>query len=294
MDPHGQPRHAASEDETQHCVLALRDLAESSRRTSVDPVCRKEHLLLRTAVKRMEDGQDIAFDVPVGVVDYLHRPVRRERHVYRLEEALREVMERLPLAAVFDRAPRGDWPVVVQLPEQGAHAARLFRAPGVDGHLDRHRLLELREQELRGDVLRLAEIALEVLADAAVASVVLLVPLEVGSAREDLLLRGERLGDLQRRKRLVAELGAEARVVVVVFRERRVLVPHVPVVHVALRVLLPAVAEVAGATARRGRPVGARGVVFPHELALHLRALDPFAAVEVGVGARLLKPLDRA
>ena len=230
----------------------------------------------------------------VGVVDYLHRPVGRERDVDRFEEALREVMERLPLAAVLDRAPRGDGPVVVQLPEQSAHATRLFAAPGVNGHLDRHRLLELREQELRWNVLRLAEIALEVLADAEVAPVVLLVPLKVGSTCENLLLRGERLGDLQRRKRLVSELGAEARMVVVVFRERRVLVPHVPVVHVALRVLLPAVAKVAGAAARRRRPVGARGVVFPHELALHLRALDPFAAVEVGVGARLLEPLDRA
>ena len=73
-----------------------------------------------------------------------------------------------------------------------------------------------------------------------------------------------------------------------------VLVPDVPVVHVALRVLLPSVAEVAGSAARRGRPVGALRVVLRDEVSLQLRALDPLAAVEVGIGLGLLEPLDRA
>ena len=121
-----------------------------------------------------------------------------------------------------------------------------------------------------------------------------MVPLEIGAAREDLLLGGKSLGNLHRWERLESELRAEARVVFVVLGKRLVLVPHVPVMHVALRILLPAIAEVARAAARRGRPVGARGVVLLYELALHLRALDPLAAVEVGILARHFVPIDCA
>ncbi len=82
--------------------------------------------------------------------------------------------------------------------------------------------------------------------------------------------------------------------VFVVLRERLVLVPDVPVVHVALRVLLPSVAEVPRTTARGGRPVGTLRVVLRDKVALELRALDPFAAVEVGIFPRLFEPFDRA
>ena len=119
-------------------------------------------------------------------------------------------------------------------------------------------------------------------------------PLEVRPAREDLLLRGEHLGDFHRRERLEAELRAEAGMVFLVFREWRVLVPDVPVVHVALGVVLPGVAEVAGAAARRAGPVCARRVVLRHHLALHLRARHPLPAVEVLVVASFVEPVYRA
>ena len=104
----------------------------------------------------------------------------------------------------------------------------------------------------------------------------------------------KRRRDLGGRERLVAELRAEARTVLVIPGERRVLVPHVPIVHVAFGVVLPCVAEVARPAAWRRRPVGARGVVSRDKLSLSLRARYPGGLVKVRVFARLLEPPYRA
>ena len=203
------------------------------------------------------------------------------------------MVERLPLPAVLYRAPRRDRPVVVQLPVESAHAARTLRAPALDGHLDRHALLELRKKKLRLNVLRRIEVAEHRLADAPVSAGVLLVPFELRRAGEHLLPRGESLGHLHRREALVAELAAEARAILVVRVERTVLMPHLPVVHVSLGVVLPVVRETAGAGARGARPEHARRVVLRDHGGLQRMALHQRVLVVLRVGLRLGEPLER-
>ena len=203
-------------------------------------------------------------------------------------------MERLPLAAVFDGTPRCNGPVVVQLPVESAHAARTLCAPTLDRHLDRHSLLKLREQQFRLDIFRRLEIAEHRFADAPVAAGILLMPLEFRRTRKNLFTGGECLGNLHRGKALVAEFAAKARTVSVVVVERTIIVPHLPVVHITLGIVLPVVGEAAGTRARRTRPEHPRRIVFRHHAALQFMALNQCRLVVFRVGIGLLEPFQCA
>ena len=239
---------------------------------------------------RIVEGEN----APFRHIGLLVRDFRLGNDRHRSVEALCRIMERLPLPAVFDRAPRGDRPVVVQLPVESAHAARTLCTPAFDAHFYRHSLLELRKQKFRFDILRWLEVARHRLADAPVSAGVLLVPFEFRSARENLLARRERFGHLHRRETLVAEFAAETRTVGVIGIEWTVGVPDLPVVHIALGVVLPVVGETSGACAGRARPEHARRVVFCNHPVLRGMALLELGLVETGIRSGLGEPLERA
>lgn len=211
---------------------------------------------------------------------------RDDGHV--LEEAAGVVLEVLPLAAVFDGTPAGDGPVVVQLPEERAHAARAQAAPALDCGLDREGLLDLRDPEHRLRAFREAEVARHRLEHPPVPAGVLLVVLEERGGGVELVGSAEREGHFRGGEALVAELAAEARLVLVVVVEALVLVPDSPVVHVALVVVVPGVGVVAGAAAGRGGPERPGGVVLRDGVGLDLRAgLKRLEVVWTVLAARL-------
>ena len=164
------------------------------------------------------------------------------------------ILQLFPFPAVFDARPRCDRPVVIELPEKRSHAARLERPPIFHTGLDRQRLLHLRQIEEIRESFRHPEIFAEHPDDRRIALVTFLVVIHHRREHVELILRTERLHRLQRRKRLEPEFRTETRLHLVIRIEILPAMPHLPVVHVAAGVVVPAVVEIIRPAARRTRP----------------------------------------
>ncbi len=175
-------------------------------------------------------------------------------------EPFGRVVEELPAAAVLERRPGTDRPVVVELPIDGAHAGGAQPSPVLHAGGDGDRLLHLAEVDEVVEPLRHPEVPAVHLDDLRVAAAIPLVMLHHRRGDVELILGRVGLDGRQGRERLVPELRAEAGRHPVVGIERMTFVPDIPVVHVAPRVVVPAVAVVAASAARRAGPVKPRRV----------------------------------
>ena len=230
----------------------------------------------------------------IGVVDS-HRVDDSVLHVegdhQGIVEAPRLVVEDFPAAVVFEARPGGDRPDIVELPIEDAHAAVAEAAPVLDGRLDCHGLLDLREPQRFAKALGHAEVSGHRLNYEGIAAGVALVVLE-GRARDVELSRGR---EAPRRSEggqgLKAEFRAEAGPDLEIGREGLAFVPDAPIVHVAAAVRVPVVAEVARARRGRGGPEGAARIELADHAA-HGALVETIVVDDIarGILLRLLVP----
>ncbi|OQA42927.1 MAG: hypothetical protein BWY50_01215 [Spirochaetes bacterium ADurb.Bin315] len=141
-----------------------------------------------------------------AVVDRPHLKVgrgvvgRHDHHRDRRVEAPGLIVQVFPLAAVLEARPGRHRPVVVKLPVQRPHAARLQMAPRLHRRLDRKRLLNLGQVQEIFEPLRKAEVTGHGLHDARVAAHILLVMLEIRRRGIQLIGRGKGPRHLRRGK----------------------------------------------------------------------------------------------